>query len=481
MLSRLSIRWRLALISAALTFVVLLGFALAYGRLTETRITDDFESETAAAATKLSERISITPDGTGSFSVRPSLAIYGAANDAQIKLFWSNGRPVDDGTLRLVSPDLGRPTSTGSTRVRGYLVETRFVQLQPEDGLNPGLSVGVWVQYARPLNDLNETIRRLRLLLAIGVFGGTVLALAGGLVLARRSLRPITTITEAARDISRTGDTGQRVPQPPNDDEVAELARTFDEMLESIERSQRETESALERQREFVADASHELRTPLTSVLANLELLSGGLEGEERDTAEAALRSTRRMRRIVSDLLLLARNDAGREPVRAEVDLGRAAEEAAAEVEGLAEGRAISIEAGPGVVVTGDPDALHRLVRNLIENAVLHTPAGTEVSVSVTRAAGNARLVVEDNGPGIPREQREKIFDRFVRQGGDSGRSTGLGLAIVRAVAEENGGAVALEDAGPGCRFVVDLPLAGSPAPTGDAGAEPESEGVRPR
>lgn len=482
MLSRLSIRWRLALISAALTFVVLLGFALAYGRLTESRITDDFDRETAAAATKLSERLSITPDGTGSFSVRPSLAIYGAANNAQIQLFWANGRPVDDGTLRLVAPDLGRPTSTGSARVRGYLVETRFVQLRPEDGLNPGLSVGVWVQYARPLNDLNATIGRLRLLLAIGVFGGTVLALGGGLVLARRSLRPITTITEAARDISRTGDTGQRVPQPPNDDEVAELARTFDEMLDSIEHSQRQTEEALERQREFVADASHELRTPLTSVLANLELLSGELTGDEREAADAALRSTQRMRRIVSDLLLLARNDSAREPATVEVDLGQVAEEAVKEVSSFAQGSRISTNLASDVKVEGDPDALHRMVRNLVENAVLHTPSGTTVEVSVNRSDGAARLVVQDEGPGIPKEQREKIFDRFVRQGGDSGRSTGLGLAIVRAVAEANRGSVYLEDASPGSRFVVQLPLLG---PT-DNGRLPKpepgsAEAIRPQ
>ncbi len=481
MLSRLSIRWRLALVSAGLTFLVLLAFAGVYGRITENRITADFEAETAGAATRLSEELTITPDGTGTFSVRPSLSIYGAANNAQIKLFWSDGRPIDDGSLRLVSPDLGTPDEVGAQRVGAYLVETRFVQLSSGPEGVPQARIGVWVQYARPLDDLNETIGRLRLLLAIGVLGGALIALGGGLFLARRSLRPISEITDAARSISRTGDAGQRVPEPRNDDEVAELARTFDEMLESLEQSQKQTEAALVRQREFVADASHELRTPLTSVLANLELLSGDLEGDDREAAQAALRSTRRMRRIVADLLLLARSDAGSEPVRDEVDLSRTAREASAEAASLAAGHEMIVDAPGATMVCGDPDELHRVVLNLVENAALHTPPGTRVTVRVERDGTRARIVVSDDGPGIPPDQRKRIFDRFVRQGGDSGQSTGLGLAIVRAVTEAHGGSVTLADAAPGSRFTVDLPLSGSGAGPEAAEPVPSAESLRPR
>ena len=127
------------------------------------------------------------------------------------------------------------------------------------------------------------------------------------------------------------------------------------------------------------------------------------------------------------------------------------------------------ISAPSGITVCGDPDELHRVALNLLENALLHTPAGTTVSASVARVGDSARMVVEDDGPGIAPDQRKRIFDRFVRRGGDSGRSTGLGLAIVRAVAEGHGGSVTLEDAGPGSRFTVVLP--GTAAGDGSAAA----------
>jgi signal transduction histidine kinase len=286
------------------------------------------------------------------------------------------------------------------------------------------------------------------------------LALLGGLALARRSLRPITDLTAAAQEIARTRDPDRHVPEPPTDDEVAELARTFDQMLTSLEASRQETEGALLRQREFVADASHELRTPLTSILANLELLSDGLEGERKEAASSALRSSQRMRRIVADLLLLARSDDQQPVLRKRVDLAQIAHEATAEAAALTDDHKLTVEAAAPLVIDGDRDELHRLVTNLVENAIRHTPAGTAVAVAASPAGDDALLTVSDNGPGIAAEQRVRIFERFVRRSGDRGGSTGLGLAIVRTVAEAHGGSVSIEDAEPGSRFVVRLPLA---------------------
>ena len=133
----------------------------------------------------------------------------------------------------------------------------------------------------------------MRLFLIFGVLGGTVLALLAGLATAQRAIRPIVELTGAAREIERTRDPSRHVPLPKADDEVAELARTLEGMLQSLDAARSSTEAMLARQREFVADASHELRTPLTSVLASLELLSEELEGEQADTAQAALRSAR--------------------------------------------------------------------------------------------------------------------------------------------------------------------------------------------
>ncbi len=188
-------------------------------------------------------------------------------------------------------------------------------------------------------------------------------------------MRPIVELTDAAREIERTRDASQQLPHPEAEDEIAELARTLESMLGALDSARTDTQAMLERQREFVADASHELRTPLTSVLANLELLTEELAGEQAETAEAALRSTRRMRRLVGDLLLLARADARRIQPRRPTDLAEVLIEATAELGPMAEGHELSIDAEPAVV-QGVRDELHRLVLNLLENAVRHTPAG---------------------------------------------------------------------------------------------------------
>ncbi len=302
----------------------------------------------------------------------------------------------------------------------------------------------VTLLYARPLSDVDHTLARVQVFLLLGVLGGTILALLAGLATAQRAMRPIAGLTDAAREIERTRDATGRLPHPEAEDEIAELARTLEGMLASLDSARRNTQAMLDRQREFVADASHELRTPLTSVLANLELLTEELEGEQAETAEAALRSTRRMRRLVGDLLLLARADARRVQPHRPTNVAEVLIEAAAELGPMAERHELSIAAEP-VVVEGVRDELHRLVLNLLENAVRHTPPGTRVSAGTTRIDDEAVITVEDDGPGISPELEHRVFERFVRGGRDGGRGSGLGLAIVRAVAQFHGGTVALE------------------------------------
>jgi two-component system, OmpR family, sensor kinase len=232
-------------------------------------------------------------------------------------------------------------------------------------------------------------------------------------------------------------------------------------MLRALDAARAETEGALARQRQFVADASHELRTPLTSVFANLELLEARLEGEDEEIAQSALRSSRRMRRLVADLLLLARADAGRATSRAPVDLADVAHDAAAEVAPLAGEHDLRLETEAGHMVHASADDLHRLVLNLLENAVMHTPAGTAVRVAVRGDGEWAVVEVEDDGPGVSAAMRQRIFERFVRGEGHvgGGSGSGLGLSIVQAVAQSHGGTVeAAEAAGGGARFAVRLP-----------------------
>ena len=446
---RVPVRWRLAGGSAVLTLVILCGFAVIVGALTIQRIRDDFDEQTRLAANDLADRLQykIDPRTGRPGCVGPDLGTYAGAENAVIRVIRSNGQVLCQTTR---APNLGVP-SEATENVLGYRVESRpSALLAGESAI---------IQYARPLSSVNHTVSRVRLLLALGVLAGGALALLAGLFVARRAMRPIAELTSVAREIERTRDPSLEVPRPEAEDEVAELARTLEGMLRALDESRTQTEEMLERQRQFIADISHELRTPLTSVLANLELLSVMLEGDERETAESALRSTKRMRRLVADLLLLARTDAGRVSARSPTDLASVVMDAAAELEPISEGHEITVEAEPAIV-EGARDELLRMASNLIANAIRHTPAGTEVHAAVSVHDGEAELAVTDDGPGVPPDLAPHVFERFVRGGGDRAGSSGLGLAIVRAVAEAHGGSVRLETPeGGGARFVVRLPV----------------------
>ncbi|HLY47997.1 MAG TPA: HAMP domain-containing sensor histidine kinase, partial [Solirubrobacteraceae bacterium] len=460
------VRWRLAGGSAALTFVILAGFAAMVAFLTTHQLRGQFNDQVDAAALQLRSQIqplSWLPDGSLGCNKNVSLSDYVATEHAQIRIFTETGeRACTQDQVRIKGqqppserPNFAAPTQPGVSQQLGYrIVVPRKVYTLPKG------TGYVWLMYAVPLSDLDHTLARVNLFLFLGVVGGTVLALLAGLATAQRAIRPIVELTGAAREIERTRDPSRHVPLPQADDEVAELARTLEGMLQSLDAARSATESVLERQREFVADASHELRTPLTSVLASLELLTEELDGEQAETAQAALRSARRMRRLVGDLLLLARADARRMQPHRPTELDEVVMEAAAEIGTVDDDHELLLDAAP-LVVSGARDELHRLVSNLIENAVKHTPPGTHIRVCTTVEGGDAVLVVEDDGPGIPAELGLRVFERFVRGGRDGARGSGLGLAIVHSVAQSHGGTVTLESSAEqaGARFVVRLPL----------------------
>ncbi len=468
MLEHIPIRGRLALVSAALTFVILAVFAIVIGQITASRVRSDFNNQVAAAVDDLSDRFAFHVDRVhGGIDLDgPDLDVYAASTGAVVRVLQRDGRIL---LQTKQAPNFGILLSR-TAETTGYRVETRQRTVQVRR-TRPQIGVPLIVQYGRKVSEVEATVRRIRLFLGGGVIGGTVLAFLGGLIVGRRAMAPVAALTGAAREITQTRDPGRTLPQSPADDEVAELGRTLQDMLDSLEASRTETEDALARQRQFVADASHELRTPLTSILANLELLADVLDGERGEAARSALRSSQRMRRLVGDLLLLARADANRTLPRSPTDLGQVLVEAAAELGPVAEGHELSV-AARRAVVDGSPDDLHRMVLNLMENAVRHTPPGTRVHATIAGRDGEVVLTVEDDGPGVPAELHDGVFERFVRGDGDGGSSSGLGLAIVRAVTESHGGTVVLEDARPGARFVVRLPSAPDPAQA-PADAEP--------
>ena len=467
------VRWRLAGGSATLTFVILTGFAAIVALFTTNQVRNQFYSGVRSTANQLSTTGLLVGRPLGPQCDMGVIGDYGRAEDAQIRVY-------DLGTASTIctwpqkvtrgDPAFPAPLAQGNFQELGYRVAVRRVMREP---------VGdIYVLYARPLSEVQQTVNRIRLFLLLGVLGGAVLALLAGLFVARRAIRPIAELTDAAREIERTRDPSLRIPFPEAEDEVAELARTLDGMLAALDAARSETENMLMRQREFIADASHELRTPLTSVLANLELLSEELGGEQADTAAAALRSTRRMRRLVGDLLLLARADAQRALPRGPTDLADVLLEAAGELEPVADGHELTIDAG-AAVVSGTRDDLHRLVLNLLENAMRHTPAGTHVLASTVTVGAAALLIVEDDGPGIAPELERRVFERFVRGNRDGTRGSGLGLAIVRAVVESHGGTVVLDrpaTSQTGTRFVIRIPGADRQPPPHSGG--PPSTGV---
>ena len=466
MLEGIAIRWRLALLSAGLTLVILSAFAVVIGQVTASRVRSDFQNELAAAVDNLSDRVSLSCDFTKGRCHRdqPQLQDYAAPGSATIRILFPDGTPIDQ-TKK--APNFGLIYPQRRARYGGLRIEVRRRPVKTIDertGRTSRILVPVVLQYGRKISDIEATIRRVRLFLSAGVIGGTLLALLGGVLLGRRAMIPVARMTTAARDIQRTRDPSKSIPQPAADDEVAELARTLQAMLDSLEASREETEGALDRQRQFVADASHELRTPLTSILANLELLTDVLDGERGEAASSALRSSQRMRRLVGDLLLLARADANRQQPHEPTDIRRVLVEVAAELGPVADGHHLTVDADDAMV-DGARDELYRMTLNLMENAIRHTPDGTRIRATVASDNGDVVLTVQDDGPGVAPELRDRVFERFVRGAGDRGSSSGLGLSIVRAVAESHRGSVVLEDARPGARFVVRLPAAEAPAP----------------
>jgi two-component system OmpR family sensor kinase len=445
-------------VSALLTFVILCAFAVGIGSFTVHRVRSDFNQQVADTANQLPSQLNIKVGTTSlhrAITIDPPLSFYAApADHAIVRIFTLGGTVVAQEPSK--APSLGTPSGQPRT-VNGYRVISRAGIVRVTGSDEP---IGqVIIQYGRKISDTEATVARIELFLLVGVLLGTGLAGFAGIMIARRAMAPIAELTSSAAEIARTRDPSRTIPQPRADDEVAELARTLQGMLRELDAARGETESMLARQRRFVADASHELRTPLTSVLANLELLAESLDGDQGEAANSALRSSRRMRRLVADLLLLARTDVGRVVQRESCDLAQIVVEAAGELGPVSQEHEIVLEAH-AAVVDAARDELHRLTINLIENALRHTPAGTCIRVVTASADGQATLVVEDDGPGVPAELAPTLFERFVRGAGDRGGSFGLGLAIVRAVAETHGGSVTLRspESGKGARFEVRLP-----------------------
>ncbi len=316
---------------------------------------------------------------------------------------------------------------------------------------------GVWVRGLMEVPRNEQTTENLMKIAAIALPVFILLTAVGGYLLVRRAFRPLERISATAQAMGEAKDLSRRIGLPPGRDEFSRLAQTFDQLFARLERS-------FEAEKQFTADASHELRTPVSIIKGACEygLKYDETPEERQETLEMIARQAEKMAQLIAQLLSMTRLDQGTEGARLEpVDLG-------ALVEGLIRERGykedkLFLSVSPGVQVRGDGALLSRLTENLVENAFKYGKPEGHVWVTVKSQGEEGILEVRDDGIGIPKDQQEKIWQRFYQvdpSRSDESSGVGLGLSMVRQIAQLHGGTVTLDSVeGIGSAFALHLPL----------------------
>jgi len=441
------LRTRVTLVAAVLTAIVL----AATGIFVYLRLQSELRQSTDATLRARGDAEALVVDRTGSFSPDQP-------DDAFAQLLAPDGSVLDSssaitGARALVPAGFATPSyvERDGMSIENEVVPARMLAVRLPNG--DELVVGV------SLEDQRQTLAGLAASLAIGGPLALALVVAVTWLLVGWTLRPVDSMRAEAAAIS-AGEPGRRLPVPNTDDELARLAETLNAMLDRLE-------EAIERERRFVDDASHELRTPLSNLKAGLELAlrrsrtADELEAEVRSAAE----ETDRLSRLAEDLLVLARADRGRLPIRREsVDVTSLVGDTVESFAARAAERRVGIDMRVPEELRADVDELRvrQALGNLLDNGLRAAPSGGHVSVAAERNNGSLRLEVRDSGPGFPPEFLPVAFEAFTRP--DAGRSrpvggAGLGLAIVAAVAQAHGGSVSAENLpGGGAVVVVWIP-----------------------
>ena len=453
----MSFRARLVLAAAYLLAAVVIALAVPLALNVDRRATSELESDVVANATVLSGRVADLVRLGETDRLAAVLADATVGDEARTVVVNDAGALLADTDA---SAQVGQPFANdkrpefAAARAGRVDVRERHSDTLGEDLLlvtvpvtDRGDVIGA-LRVSAPLGAVDASVRSSWLaLLLIGaavVAAGLILAW----ILAGSIARPVEKLRTAAGRLGR-GDLEARV-EPEGPQEIDELGRSFNRMAGALS-------SNLNAQRDFVANASHQLRTPLTGIKLRLEAIrsEGGAAADEAAKAETELD---RLSALVDDLLALARSSS-EEAVAEPVDLGeavRAAERRWAEPAATA-GHDLTLADGQGGRVLAAPADIAHILDNLIENAIRYSPAGARITVGT----GGPALLVSDTGPGIPPEERERVFERFYRGAGgrSTGPGTGLGLAIVTELAERWGGRVELLE-GPGTRVRASFPAA---------------------
>jgi len=404
-----------------------------------------------------------------------SLGRLVAAGKVDTTAGYALAHPVDlarVGTELRERVDGSRNFFTVGSGERGYRVAAEPVMIFGKRHL---------VAAAYPLHHDKETMEAVATAYVIAIPLLLMFAAAGGYFLASRSLSPVAAMSARAAEISSTN-LNERLPVGQRHDELSALAEVVNSLLERLEQ-------AFAHQRRFMADASHELRTPVAVLRTEADVTlsrATRTEAEYRDSVSVMRDSAQRLGRIVDDLFLLARADAGHLPLRREsLYLEDVVDEAARAVRTLAHERGVRIQLLPlnDSPFDGDADLLGRVLLNLLDNAIKHSPSGGTVTLALTRASHEYHITVTDEGPGIALEAQPHVFDRFfradkarTREEGNATTGAGLGLAIGRWIAEAHGGRLDLVRSDTnGTEIRLALPTSGpGPSDADLLGAPPE-------
>ena len=318
------------------------------------------------------------------------------------------------------------------------------------------------IQVATSLAERSHSLRTL----ATTVLGAglliVIIAFGVGWVFSGAMLAPIQRITLTAQAIGDEQDFTHRVNYDGPQDEVGLLANTFNSMLSRLQNAFQRVEHSLQMQREFVADISHELRTPLTTLRGNLSLLRRNppMPSEEReDILNDLIDENDRLIRLVNDLLLLARADAGRELARDALDAGELLKDVTRQAQVLDPERSIRLQVPAGLTMLGDRDALKQILLIAVENAIKHSHG--EISVAAELKQDTVEIRVQDRGQGIPADQLPHIFGRFYRaEGSEAATGFGLGLAIAKTLVEKQSGHIKMKsEPGQGSTLILQFPM----------------------
>ncbi|MGO9198186.1 MAG: sensor histidine kinase [Acidimicrobiales bacterium] len=489
----MAIRTRILLVVVALVFVALTVLDVVTYTVVRSSLVSRADAQLQTATSKFEGeppgQLSAACDGLPLSSFLTVYTLHGRSEDTINCGSSSSKAPIPRLPVSLASqartadsPLFTTLPSSGS--VKSFRVTAQIANLSVNGGPFPR-EVPVIFAVGEPMSPVNSTLGSV-LILEIIVTGSILVAVGAiAFFLVQLGLRPLETMAGTAGEIA-AGDLSRRVEDTDERTEVGRLGSSLNVMLSRIESAFRDKEASEEQLRRFVADASHELRTPLTSIRGYAELFrDGGISRPEHLTA--ALRriesESARMSGLVEDLLLLARLDQRRPFDKAPVDLVTVAEDAVRDALVVAPDRQISVRMLGDLVALGDEERLHQVMANLVSNALAHTPAGSPVEIVGDQAGEYVRLQVIDHGPGVPPDERGKVFDRFWRADESRQRTkggNGLGLSIVAAVVSAHDGRVFVRDTpSGGATFVVELPAAA--AATSTAAGTATATASRPR